>query len=318
MVVIIDTHPIGWDRLKDEISLRQAVSALLVFMNAHIAMNNSNKVAVISAHTSGARFLYPVSQGMGLGDGHRTGERIEHGQTMYRQFRELDDVVITQLEMLLEEEKDSGHETSAVSGAMSLGLSYINRACEMADDTRMASRMFLLSVSGGLTSQYIPAMNCIFAAQKRRIPIDVCKLGGDTVFLQQASDSTNGTYMKLDHPKGLIKYLMSAFTIQPGLRAHVNLATQKEVDFRAACFVTNNVVDVGYVCSVCLCIMSLIPESRECPMCSTKFDPAIVAKFHKKPVVKRKVLKKKRPKQSTDSATPSQPGTPSLNGTPNP
>lgn len=310
LVVIIDTHPGAWASL--DLTLRQAVNALLVFMNGHIAMNNSNKVAVIAAHTTCARFLYPAIPNHNNAEEEvNNGEKIKNGQTMYRQFRELDDVVITQLEKLLAEDSktdSSAHQSSsAISGAMSLALSYINRACEMSDDTRMASRMFLLSVSGGLTSQYIPAMNSIFAAQKRRIPIDVCKLGGDTVFLQQASDSTNGTYIKIDHPKGLIKYLMSAFTIEPGLRSHINLATQKDVDFRAACFVTNNVVEVGYVCSVCLCIMSVIPESNQCPMCSTGFDPSIVAKFYKKPVVKKKVIKKKKPKTTNSDSNNSSP-----------
>ena len=70
-----------------------------------------------------------------------------------------------------------------------------------------------MSVSGSTDSahQYIPVMNSIFACQRLHIPIDVCKLSGDAVFLQQASDATKGVYMALSEPRGLLQYLMMAF-----------------------------------------------------------------------------------------------------------
>lgn len=292
LTVVIDTHPGAWAELESKLTLREAVASLLVFINGHMSLNNSNKVAVIASHTNGARFLYPLTSPSSNSDS--SSSRIRNGKTMYRQFREIGDIVLTQLEKLLSEEQNLVGQ-SAISGALSLALTHINKAIEKSDDSRLSSRILLVSVSGELSSQYISTMNCIFAAQKRRIPIDVCKLAGDTVFLQQACDSTNGNYIKVDHPKGLVQYLMSAFFVEPTLRPHVNLGTQKEVDFRAACFVTKNVVDIGYVCSVCLCIMSVIPDGQ-CPHCETKYDSKDLNALNRKPIVvaKRKVKKKKK------------------------
>lgn len=42
------------------------------------------------------------------------------------------------------------------------------------------------------------------------------------------------------------------------------------VDFRAACFCHRNVIDTGFVCSVCLSIFCEVPEAGECLTCGTK------------------------------------------------
>ncbi|KAK0634621.1 transcription factor Tfb4-domain-containing protein [Bombardia bombarda] len=43
-----------------------------------------------------------------------------------------------------------------------------------------------------------------------------------------------------------------------------------KVDFRAACFCHRNVVDTGFVCSICLSIFCEVPEGGECLTCGTK------------------------------------------------
>lgn len=72
----------------------------------------------------------------------------------------------------------------------------------------MTARILVVSVSGDLANQYVSVMNSIFAAQRQRVPIDICKISGDTVFLQQASDSTGGIYMLLEQPGSLLQYLL--------------------------------------------------------------------------------------------------------------
>lgn len=119
-------------------------------------------------------------------------------------------------------------------------------------------------------------MNCIFAAQRREIPIDVLKIArDDTVFLQQAANLTGGIYFRLaspiregdaaaasgegegegeegPHPQQLLQLLLSTFLPPPNLRRLLHLPTLDEVDFRASCFCHGEIVDVGYVCGVCL------------------------------------------------------------------
>jgi len=115
-----------------------------------------------------------------------------------------------------------------MSGALSLALSYIHRSTTDLSPTTgatttasapragdvgsagpsMTARILVVSVSGDLANQYVAVMNNIFAAQRLRVPIDICKIAGDTVFLQQASDSTGGIYMQLQHPRSLLQYLL--------------------------------------------------------------------------------------------------------------
>ena len=118
-----------------------------------------------------------------------------------------------------------------MSGALSLALAYINRVCHVdnidqgataprpgeiqtTDNIFMTARILVISVSGDLANQYVSVMNSIFAAQRQRVPIDICKIAGDTVFLQQASDLTHGIYMQLQHPESLLQYLL--VTATPG------------------------------------------------------------------------------------------------------
>lgn len=86
------------------------------------------------------------------------------------------------------------------------------------------------------------------------VVIDVCKLLGsqDSVFLQQACHLTGGVYFRLENVQGLLQTLMVAFLASPSIRSQLRLPSNDDVDFRAACFCHGNVVDVGYVCSVCL------------------------------------------------------------------
>ena len=60
--------------------------------------------------------------------------------------------------------------------------------------------------------------------------------------------------------------------IEPNLRPYIILPTNSNVNYRASCFITGKSVDLGYVCSVCLCIMSQLPQSGKCPACDSEFD----------------------------------------------
>ncbi|KAL9027213.1 MAG: hypothetical protein Q9196_004238, partial [Gyalolechia fulgens] len=109
----------------------------------------------------------------------------------------------------------------------------------------LTTRILILSVSGSLSAQYIPLTNTIFACQRLSIPIDVAKLAGDAVFLEQASDATKGIYLHIDHPKGLLQYLMMAFLPDQVSRRLLMSPGKTGVDFRAACFCHRKVVDLG-------------------------------------------------------------------------
>ncbi|OCT45265.1 transcription factor TFIIH subunit Tfb4 [Cladophialophora carrionii] len=59
LTIILDTNPAAWSLLSSTLPLSSAVADLLVFINAHLAANYTNKVAVIASHCDKAQWLYP-------------------------------------------------------------------------------------------------------------------------------------------------------------------------------------------------------------------------------------------------------------------
>jgi transcription initiation factor TFIIH subunit 3 len=286
LTIVLDTNPHAWATLHDKLPLSKAIANILVFINAHLAFNNANQVAVVASHTQRAVWLYPrpatlaPDEDTDMTDSNPSTEirgQAVNNANKYRPFALVEQDLLKSLRALVSSTTDhdlSTSTTTQMAGALTLALAFINKATiaysgansDPADKpssdandgaTRGAprglrSRIFVLSVSGDLAHQYIPIMNTTFAAQSKRIPIDILKLAGDTVFLQQACDATKGIYMQPRNPQGLLQYLMMAFLPDQAVREHLVVPKQEMVDFRAACFCHRNVVDIGFVCSICL------------------------------------------------------------------
>ncbi|KEF55635.1 uncharacterized protein A1O9_08385 [Exophiala aquamarina CBS 119918] len=73
--IILDTNPAAWSLLSPTLTLSSTVANLLVFINAHLAGNYLNKVAVIASHCDTAQWLYPTS----------TEQRPPHRSPQHRQ-----------------------------------------------------------------------------------------------------------------------------------------------------------------------------------------------------------------------------------------
>jgi transcription initiation factor TFIIH subunit 3 len=280
LVIVLDTNPHAWVLLSSVLPLSKAIANIIVFINAHLAVNNANQVAVVASHSHRAVWLYPspppASEDVDMNESTPTSL---NDANKYRPFALIENNLLTSLRNLMStttETDVSTTSTTQMAGALTLALSYINKATVMFSDIDtsskpatsglentdtpigLQSRILVVSVSGDLAHQYIPIMNTTFAAQRLRIPIDILKLAGDTVFLQQASDATKGIYMQLRNPRGLLQYLMMAFLPDQMSRKHLVAPTQEVVDFRAACFCHRKVVDVGFVCSICLSSMFVL------------------------------------------------------------
>ncbi|KAG9231810.1 TFIIH subunit Tfb4/p34 [Amylocarpus encephaloides] len=328
LLIILDTNPHAWALLNRDLPLSEAIANLLVFINAHLAFHNANQVAVVASHCHRAVWLYPrpgsSSEGVDMAGGETPAI---NDANKYRPFAQIEDQLLTSLRDLIQTttpDDVASTNTTQMAGALTLALAHINKATlafsqqiggtettadhlGSSDDTSgLQSRILVLSVSGDLAHQYIPIMNTTFAAQRMRVPIDILKLAGDTVFLQQASDTTRGIYLQLRSPQGFLQYLMMAFLPDQTSRKLLVAPTQEVVDFRAACFCHRKVVDVGFVCSICLSIFCSVPEGAVCLTCSTHLS---LGEYGSKPaVVPRK--KKKRRKLNGGDDTPSRPGTP--------
>ena len=158
-------------------------------------------------------------------------------------------------------------------------------------------RILILAVSPDLSSSYVPIMNSIFSAQKlvrlqmttitrslklpQKVTIDACQVfGPDTVFLQQAAHLTGGAYLYLERRDALLQYLIVSLSISnstfnprlsffkmtflppSSIRNVLAIPTQDKIDFRAACFCHKTIIDIGFVCSVCLSSTLAVTSSR--------------------------------------------------------
>lgn len=110
----------------------------------------------------------------------------------------------------------------------------------------------MITGSGDSASQYMNYMNVFFTAQKQNVVIDVCSLDQHLSLLQQGCDITNGLYLKVPQLQGLLQYLLWVFLPEPPVRQKLVLPPPAKVDYRAACFCHRELIDIGYVCSVCL------------------------------------------------------------------
>ncbi|KAM3507158.1 hypothetical protein MY11210_007251 [Beauveria gryllotalpidicola] len=330
--VIIDTNPRAWAVLDDgssPLSLPTAVANLLLFINAHLAFSSANQVAIIAAHVNRAVWLYPSSQqqqqppsntpprpnppdgDVDMADAPSATGTTPSSANKYPQFAHIEATVLASLKKLMAEttERDLDSTTTQLSGALTLALCYNNkagRALSAADtallDAAQASgatapppmkgRILVLSVSDSESAQYIPTMNAVFAAAHSRVAIDTLALAGDATFLQQACFSTGGVFLRAANPQGLLAYLMFGMVAGSEAREALVAPTHDTVDFRAACFCHGNVVDTGFVCSICLSIFCDVPDNAECLTCGTKLA---VGRYGAKPaVVPRKKKKKKK------------------------
>ncbi|KIJ19132.1 hypothetical protein PAXINDRAFT_109674 [Paxillus involutus ATCC 200175] len=276
--VIVDLSPTQWHLSAQEtnphpLSIETFLSQLLAFLNAHVASKHENTLAVFGALPGKSVMLYSSTESL-------VDDVPAPDANSYPPFKTVDSTVLQRITRELDAFGELEEESPcALVGALTKAVCYINRisrpspsATNIAEDPAVLPdpRILILSVSPDLSSSYIPIMNSIFSAQKLKVTIDVCKLyGPDAVFLQQAAHLTNGSYIYLERRDALLQYLIMSFLSPPSVRKVLAVPKQDKIDFRAACFCHKNIVDIGFVCSVCLSIFCQpVPV---CSTCRTKF-----------------------------------------------
>lgn len=357
LTVILDTNPHAWNLLSSSLPLHKALASLLVFLNAHLAINPANQVAVLASHVERAEWLYPTPSKPAHPSGGDTEmanggpvQQPSDDANKYRPFAAVERAITTNLQALLATTTPSNLSstpTTMTAGALTLALSHTSKLATSGptstqsaqttgfnysdpnsntSDARsgaappsLTSRILILSASPDNSAQYIPTMNAIFAAQRLGIPIDVLTLASASTFLQQAADATGGIHLARTTPTshaGLLQTLMLGFLPDPTARQNLILPAQASggggVDFRAACFCHRRIVDLGFVCSICLSIFCEPVPDGTCLTCGSHLA---LASYGRKPaVVPRK--KKKRKRAATEANGVETPG--SAGGTPAP
>ncbi|KAJ7268761.1 TFIIH subunit Tfb4/p34 [Mycena haematopus] len=284
--VVVDLSPMHWELSAREppentypLSLAVFLSQLLAFLNSHIACRHENTLAVFGAFPGKSVLLYSSSEPASL------SPESSMDANAFPPFQAVDSAVVQRIMAeldALELREDEEEAPTALVSAFAKALCYVNRMTLPPNANSKAqanafhpgvlpdSRILILSVSPDLATSYIPIMNSIFSAQKLKATIDVCQIyGPNTVFLQQAAHLTGGSYIFLERRDALLQYLIMSFLPPPSIRKTMSVPTQEQVDFRAACFCHKNIVDIGFVCSVCLSIFC--QPSAVCTTCRTKF-----------------------------------------------
>ncbi|KAF8331114.1 transcription factor Tfb4 [Cantharellus anzutake] len=283
LTLILDLPPTLWGAPPNHgpneplMPLSSFLSHVLAFVNSHLGAREENGITVLGAFPSKSALLFTSSS---------ITDAAPQGANTYHTFKIVDSEVIAKIQHGLASIHEDREAPSGLVGALTKGLCHINRmlygstGTATGESSRMTldATILILSVSPDISTSYIPIMNFIFAAQKLKVKIDVCKVfGEDTVFLQQAAHLTGGSYVTLRKQDSLLQYLMMCFSAPSSVREIINIPTQDRIDLRAACFCHKNIVDIGYVCSVCLSIFcSPVPV---CSTCRSKFPMKTLRRF---------------------------------------
>ncbi|KAE8635037.1 hypothetical protein XENTR_v10002494 [Xenopus tropicalis] len=263
LVVVVDVNPIWWGQQAlnhSEVTLPKCIDAVIVMGNSHLFMGRNNKLAVIASHIQESRLLFPGKQWK-CGDLSAEASILESNASGSKDGKY--ELLTAANEMIADDIKDLMTKTGQ----------------------EVKSRILVIKAAEDSALQYMNFMNVIFAAQKQSILIDACVLDSDSGLLQQACDITGGIYLKLPQANSLLQYLLWVFLPDPDQRSHLNLLPPVHVDYRAACFCHRNLIEIGYVCSVCLSIFCNF--SPICTTCETAF------KISLPPVMKAKKKKLK-------------------------
>ncbi|NXT57791.1 TF2H3 factor, partial [Pluvianellus socialis] len=292
LVIVIDTNPIWWGKRAQgeaEFTLSKCIDAVMVLGNSHLFMNRTNRLAVIASHTQESRFLYPGKRWAFadlFGDGGSSMESNCSGSKdgKYELLTAINDAIAEEIKDLMTKTDMRGQQTETLlAGSLAKALCCILLITESSKLLCILKTVIKAAEDSAL--QYMNFMNVIFAAQKQSILIDACVLDSDSGLLQQACDITGGIYLKVPHMPSLLQYLLWVFLPDQEQRSQLVLPPPIHVDYRAACFCHRNLIEIGYVCSVCLSIFCNF--SPICSTCETAF------KISLPPVMKAKKKKLK-------------------------
>ncbi|KAF7270140.1 transcription factor B4 [Rhynchophorus ferrugineus] len=261
LVIILDTNP-GQKLLRDNPNaITQVVDSVVAFGNTHLMQKAQNKLAIMTCHSRTSQFIYP---------GSKAALDVRQIDGQYEAFTLVEKTVKQNLSSILSSEHSGVITESLLAGAIAMALCYIARIQRTkATGLKLNCRILVVTGSGDSASQYMNYMNVFFTAQKQNIVIDVCSLDQHLSLLQQGCDITNGLYLKVPQVSALLQYLLWVFLPEPPIREKLVLPPPVKVDYRAACFCHRELIDIGYVCSVCLSIFCKF--SPICTTCHTVF-----------------------------------------------
>ncbi|RDD38097.1 General transcription factor IIH subunit 3 [Trichoplax sp. H2] len=241
------------------------IENIVVYINSHLMMDHRNSIAVIASHVNKSCYLYSPHMDNWIKNTNSNSTVNIAKDGRHEELSHINYIIETRVKELVQE-----MATADIHNHVDQDLRNKGQA---------KSRILVIKCTPDTSFQYLPIMNCIFTAQKYNVPIDACVIEKDSGFLQQACDITGGIYLKLQSPSGLLQYLLTAFLPNQSMRETLILPPKAKVDYRAACFCHRELIEIGYICSVCLSIScKFVPV---CPTCQTHFTLRIAKKKKK-------------------------------------
>uniref|UniRef100_A0AAQ6AJ02 General transcription factor IIH subunit 3 n=1 Tax=Amphiprion ocellaris TaxID=80972 RepID=A0AAQ6AJ02_AMPOC len=277
LVIVVDVNPIWWGQQLPlsscvQFTLSKCLDAVMVMGNSHMAMSRTNKLAVIASHCQDSHFLYPSKSWKAGDDG--ADDASSSGDGKYELLSVANNLIAEEIRNVMSKTEVRGNSTDTLlAGTLAKALCCI---LSMKKELQIILHLFYLCCTEQVIKaaedcalQYMNFMNVIFAAQKQNILIDACVLDSNSGLLQQACDITGGLYLKIPQQVALAQYLLWVFLPDSEQRSQLVLPPPAHVDYRAACFCHRNLIEIGYVCSVCLSIFCNF--SPICTTCETAF-----------------------------------------------
>ena len=293
MVGIIDMSA-NTRLLSDSNIYYQWLDSIMSFANTHLLMSSLNKLTVIGTNSFENQILYPLNElNQKLVDSQKmaTGGQYEVFYQALTTIKTNLNVMAEKANQLVQSDAHTNSSSPLMSGAIGMALCLINRV----KDDYKCSRIVIISCtsdqSSSYASQYMNFMNCFFTSQKLGVTIDACIAGDDsyaptslpsTSLLQQGCDLTDGTYLKVPNISSFLEYLLWCLLPDSSMRSQLVLPARQKVSHSAACFCHRNIIEIGFVCSVCLSIFCSF--SPICSTCHTifKLGPIPLNKTKKK------------------------------------
>lgn len=273
LVVIIDCSP---SPSVNQQKYKKWLDSIITFCNSHLMLDEKNELTVIGSYITANKLILATDVGI------KPTRTIYPQSGQFEKFAFISEIIQTGIINLIKNSRVLVSNDCLLASAIGMALCKINVL------TRLSSRILVVSCSiqaGSYASQYMNLMNSFFAAQKMNVPIDSCVFMKDESkrgsIIEQGCDLTGGHFLNMPDISGNLEYLLWIFLPNTGVRETLLLPERRKATHRAACFCHRNIIDVGYVCSVCLSIFCTF--SPICSTCQTHFKldlpPKVISKL---------------------------------------
>lgn len=259
----------------------QCIDSFLAFGTSFLMQSGQNKLTILGSSTVKNSILY-LDNYSNTTNAKINDQQNEQFALVCQLFREFFLKWARQCSSIANKSETSEKNNSLLSGSIAQALCLINANKSDYNNSRIIIFSLGSSHSDNYSSQYLKLINCFFAAQKINVVIDACTITMarnseesapvsasmedrfSASILQQGCDLTGGRYIRVHKIASLLEHLFWCLSPLGKERSQYILPPKLKISPPAACFCHRKVLEIGYVCSVCVSIFC-----QYLPFCST-------------------------------------------------